>query len=115
MIDKKNLRKLYSAKFKGNAVIWDNYPQDVLDLLDYIDELESAESRNEYLNGLKAKIIAREDHIKVLEDKLKVAEEALIYYADEDGGPYAPGDWHTVDGGQRAMKALAVIRGGNGE
>jgi hypothetical protein len=47
--------------------------------------------------------------------KLKVAEEALVYYADEDGGPYAAGDWHTADGGRRAAEALTTLRGGKGE
>lgn len=38
--------------------------------------------------------------------------EALIYYADENGGPYAVGDYRTVDGGLRAIDALARYREG---
>jgi len=32
------------------------------------------------------------------------AEKALSFYLDEGGGPYAPGDHHSADGGQRARE-----------
>jgi hypothetical protein len=32
------------------------------------------------------------------------AEKALEWYADENGGPYAPGDHHSADGGKRARE-----------
>jgi len=32
---------------------------------------------------------------------------ALKFYSDECGGPYAPGDHHSVDGGLTATEALA--------
>lgn len=44
--------------------------------------------------------------IKRLLYAVKVMKEALEYYEDKDGGPYAPGDHHSVDGGEKAYRAL---------
>lgn len=53
--------------------------------------------------------------IKKLLAALRMSLSALDYYEDKDGGPYAPGDWHTADGGQRAFEAkqrvLAALSG----
>ena len=37
-------------------------------------------------------------------ERLAEAENALEWYADENGGPYAPGDHHSADGGKRARE-----------
>ncbi len=39
--------------------------------------------------------------------ELRRLAEALKYYEDADGGPYAAGDSHTADGGVTASKALS--------
>ena len=44
-----------------------------------------------------------------------ILKKALEYYADEDGGPYAAGDWHTADGGGRAIEALDRVKKLEGE
>lgn len=43
-------------------------------------------------------------------NKIEKLVEALEYYEDKDGGPYATGDYHTADGGQKARQALKDFR-----
>ena len=42
-------------------------------------------------------------------EKIQILKEALEYYEDKNGGPYASGDYHTADGGKRAQEALAKL------
>lgn len=51
----------------------------------------------------RSELIARIDELSARCAKL---EAALQFYADENGGPYAPGDYHSVDGGKTAREAL---------
>lgn len=47
--------------------------------------------------------------VPFLLNRLRITIDALEFYADKNGGPYAPGDHHSVDGGKRALEALAKI------
>lgn len=48
-------------------------------------------------------------NIGILSNALKTCIAALEYYQDKNGGPYAPGDCHTADGGKTAYDALTQI------
>lgn len=67
---------------------------------------------DEWLKEAKKKECVCEDCFPgSLQVALKIIEHlmgALKYYADEGGGPYAPGDCHTADGGKRAFEAIAA-------
>lgn len=45
--------------------------------------------------------------VKRRDDAIEIMRAALKFYSDECGGPYAPGDHHSVDGGLTASEALA--------
>lgn len=76
-------------------------------LMEADKRIAKLEQENDYLRHAPYP----EDAWKDLTAKLSAAESALEYYADENGGPYATGDYHTADGGERARAALAEIRG----
>lgn len=54
-------------------------------------------------------------NVTKLLDAIDTLSAALEYYEDKNGGPCAPGDWHTADGGKRAREALRSVFGKEGK
>lgn len=101
MIDDKTLDKMHRcADLLG--------PIAAIGVRNLIQEIRGREIE---IRHLKRQVDAKYKMINNLCEDKKVLREALEYYADRDGGPYAPGDWHTVDGGKTACAALEKVKG----
>lgn len=97
----------YPGKREGNksrAIYHQPQPHHIVEVVETPDELDG-----ECIpNGADWKLIAESRNaLPVLLEIISRQKQVLDYYADINGGPYAPGDYHTADGGERAIKAIA--------